>query len=164
MPMEHLIINLERRRKMRIMEMKRATVPDALIRQALQPAMESGIELLLQLGACDLWRGDLSEMRGDVPSARVRTTEPPASHEQTAQAAHLYDTLVLKQAIERLSPACREVLHRVYAEGRGIRAVAQELETTASSVKTLVENCRLRLSEIASRIKADSGTDETASN
>jgi hypothetical protein len=132
---------------------------DEVIHLAFQIPEESGVELLLRLGAYDVWRGDLAEMRGDVPASAVTSASAPPVSENLTRAEQLYDALLMKKGFEYLQPRCLETLRLRFAEGRDIDVIAKQLETTPRYAGKLIHDCRRRIYEIISSIKAVSSLD-----
>ena len=96
------------------MEEELASATDELIQLAFQLPKTSGVELLLRLGECDVWRGDLGEMRDDRPRRKLVSAGSAPTAEQTTRAEQLYEALFFRQALDYLQPRCRETLYLRY--------------------------------------------------
>ena len=62
--------------------------------------------------------------------------------------------MTVRQAMQYLSPKCRETLWLHYFEGRSAGDVARELETTNRYAEKLIHNCLKRVREIYMNITA----------
>jgi hypothetical protein len=107
-----------------------------LIRDAYELKDAKGAALLMSMGNYDLWRGDLSQMRGDVPPVEATSEEPPPDADRFLR------TLAISRSLNYLGPSCREVLDRTYGEGHD----------PTSAERTRVETCKQQLLEISSRV------------
>jgi len=132
---------------------KEMTPPrDEVIRLAFELEGKPPTEILLQLGKLDLWRGDLSAMRGDVP-ATSSEPEPEVSGEAEARADDLYASIVMKNALQYMTEQCRDVLYLRYVEHWDINALADELETSVSDADQLASNCRTRAYQLLENLE-----------
>ncbi|HEY4643008.1 MAG TPA: hypothetical protein VII75_16835 [Thermoanaerobaculia bacterium] len=113
---------------------------DEVIRLAFELEGKAAVEILLQLGTLDLWRGNLSAMRGDVPASEPET-ESPIRPDAATRADELYASMFMKDALGYLSPQCREVLYVRYVEHRSMGA------------DELVSACRDRAYKMAEEIR-----------
>jgi hypothetical protein len=105
-----------------------------------------GSDLLSRMGAFDLWRGNLAEMRDDSPIS------PAADTSDVGDTNRFLQTLAVSRALDYLQLRCEAVIRLVYLEGSDTWRVANELETTDRYAERLVENCTHRLVEVASKI------------
>jgi hypothetical protein len=116
---------------------------DEVIRLAFELEEKPATEVLLQLGKLDLWRGDLSVMRGDVPASESEPALPPMDDAE-ARTEALYSSIFMKNALRYLTTKCREILRSRYAEHHDIETIARHLETTPRYADKLIFNCRER--------------------
>jgi hypothetical protein len=131
-------------------------VPEAVIREAFALSRARGAELLTRLGDFDVWRGDLSEMRGDSP----RSAPGGTAQDHSAERTHfLFDTLAMARAIEKLRPLCRDTLSAVYEHPKDTANLSRELETHEGDADEIATNCEKRLVEIYAALKDGSADD-----
>jgi len=121
------------------------TLPPETVAEAFALSSARGADLLVRLGAFNVWRGDLATMRGDDPRATVETPEPEPEEDRMNR---LFDTLTLARAIELLQPVCRAALATVYVEHKDAASLAADLDTDARSAQSIVTRCEARLLEI----------------
>jgi hypothetical protein len=136
-----------------MMEEEHSPSDDEIIRRAFEIEGKSPTELLLQLGTLDLWRGDLSVMRGDVPATSSSEPEPEVSGEAEARADDLYASIVMKNALQYMTEQCRDVLYLRYVEHWDINALADELEMSVSDADQLASNCRTRAYQLLENLE-----------
>lgn len=134
-------------------------LPEQMIADAFVLSQARGADLLVHLGAFNVWRGDLATMRGDNPRAAEATTQTEA----VAAPNHaLAETLLLARAIEVLPGICRAALSAVYADRKKPASLAVDLDTEPADAQRIVSNCEQRLFDIyqslANRTPADAAT------
>jgi hypothetical protein len=117
-----------------------------VIAEAYAVRNRTGSDLLFSMGLFDLWRGNLAEMRGDVPQ------DPTPMDADAADADRFLQTLAVSRSLEYLDPRCEEVIRLTYVEGRSAQQVAEVIETTSRYAEKRVPYCTLRLFEIAEKI------------
>jgi hypothetical protein len=129
--------------------MSRMSAPsDSLIASAFALADSHGVELLAALAEFDVWRGDLSVMRGDDPPSAKPS--PASSGVSESSVPRLEEAVAIARAIDRLDPKCRTVLAAFYGtHGRKTGPAASE-----------VNQCRQRLVEKYESLAAATGIDD----
>ena len=138
------------------MQEEQAPASDDIIRLAFDLPEQPGVDLLLRLGALDLWRGDLAAMRNDTPPATAENQPKPAE-QSIAGAERLYAGVLMRRALDDLQPRCRKTLFLKYVEGRDSTFIARELGCSLQNADELVLTCRRRAYEISRDIETYAG-------
>jgi hypothetical protein len=102
-----------------------------------------GADLLVALAGSNVWRGNLSAMRGDEPHSENRDEQGELNND-------VIDTLLLARAIEILPPGCRSALATTYAKREDIRASQVIRDSGFEGAKVM--ECVERLHEIFSSL------------
>ena len=125
---------------------------DEVIRLAFELEGKPPAEILLQLGTLDVWREDLSAMRGDTPPTEVSEPVTPLHDDADVQTEKLYAGITMRNALQYLTEKCRDVLYLRHVEQWEIGALADEFETSVDDADQLISNCRQRAYQLAEEV------------
>jgi hypothetical protein len=126
-------------------------LPGPIVAEAFALSRSRGADLLVRLGDFDVWRGDLSEMRGDSPRSLQTPADTSAAPTNTT---FFFDTLIMARALELLQPVCRAALSALYLDHKDAQPLADDLDTWPEQAEKLIANCEKRLLEAYVALKA----------
>lgn len=84
------------------------------------------------MGGFDLWRGNLSEMRGDSENSTASASRESADTDRFLQ------TLAISRAFDNLPPKCEAAIRLACVDGRDISHVTNKLNVVPNCVRRLL--------------------------
>jgi DNA-directed RNA polymerase specialized sigma24 family protein len=114
-------------------------IDESAIAEALRLREPSeAMKRLLKLQGQGIWRGDLSEMRGDVPWSPAPAEPAPPTDEAKKMMKHMKMVRNLRHALDHLPPEGREALSLRYDKSLPIEEIAGRLGVSTPVAKELL--------------------------
>jgi DNA-directed RNA polymerase specialized sigma24 family protein len=114
-------------------------IDESAIAEALRLREPSeAMKRLLRLQGQGIWRGDLSEMRGDVPWTPAPAEPAPPTDEAKEMMKHMKMVRKLRHALDHLPPEGREALSLRYDKSLPIEEIAGRLGVSTPVAKELL--------------------------
>ena len=96
-----------------------------------------------------------------IDHVRGKRHEDAAEFEETAELdgalENLDEALLVREALEQLSPECREILDRFFARDQSYRTISEELQLASGTVASRISRCLARLRDELAAGSSESG-------